>query len=74
LEARAEPVPGLGILVGARTEKYQGLDAEVTPRASITWDAVPDRLRLRSAWGRAYKAPNLREQFVDNPFIESNPD
>src|SRR5690606_18916365 len=29
---------------------------------------------LRFAAGRAYKAPNLQEQYLNNPFIQSNPD
>ncbi len=46
----------------------------MTPRASVVVDAVPGVLSLRAAAGRAYKAPNLQEQYLDNPFIKSNPD
>ncbi|HYJ80320.1 MAG TPA: TonB-dependent receptor, partial [Longimicrobiaceae bacterium] len=73
-EARATVGEGLYLMAGVRAEQYQDLDTEVTPRASAAYDAVPGRLRLRGAVGRGYKAPNLQEQYVDNPFIVSNPD
>jgi vitamin B12 transporter len=73
-EARVELGPRLSVLAGARAERYQGLPTELTPRASAALAAVPGRLTLRAAWGRGYKAPNLQEQFPDNPFIVSNPD
>lgn len=66
--------PRLSALVGARAEKYQGLDATLTPRASVVFDLLPARLSLRAAWGEAFKVPDLRQQYVDNPFIAANPD
>jgi outer membrane receptor protein involved in Fe transport len=73
-EALLTPFAGVDVLAGARVERYEGLDAAFTPRASIVLDLVPGRLSARAAAGHAYKAPNLQEQFLDNPFIESNPD
>jgi outer membrane cobalamin receptor len=35
---------------------------------------VPGTLTLRAAAGRGYKAPNLQEQYLSNPFIAGNPD
>ena len=61
-------------LIGARLEKYHGLPAELIPRASVLVDVVPDRLALRAAAGRAFKAPNLDQQFLDNPATIPNPD
>jgi outer membrane receptor protein involved in Fe transport len=58
---------------GVRVEKFEGIGAEATPRASVVW-AADDAIRLRAVVGRAYKAPNLQQQYVDNPFIEANPD
>ncbi len=67
-------IPRSDLLIGARVEKYEGLSAEVTPRASLRVNAVRDLLDLRGAAARAYKAPNLQQQYLDNPFIASNPD
>lgn len=73
-EAVYDVASRLSLLGGARIEKFQGLDAEVTPRVSANLAVRPGVLALRGAWGRGYKAPDLRQQFQDNPFIESNPD
>lgn len=66
-------LPRTSLLLGARMEKFQGLETEVTPRMSAVVDALPGRLSLRGAWGEAYKAPNLQQQYTDNPFIQGNP-
>ena len=80
------PAGWLDLIAGARAEKYEGLGTSFTPRASAAVDLTglvrSDRgtrpeerlLVVRLAAGRAFKAPNLQEQFLDNPFILSNPD
>jgi len=73
-ELLVRPAPWLDVLAGARIEKYDGLDAALTPRASAVVRMVPDRFSLRLAAGRAYKAPNLQDQYADNPFIVGNPE
>jgi outer membrane receptor protein involved in Fe transport len=62
------------LLAGVRLDKYEDLDAELTPRASGIVHLIPRTWSLRAALGRAYKAPNLQQQYLDNPFIVSNPD
>lgn len=64
----------LSILVGARLEKYRGLPTQLVPRASAVLTIVPDWLSLRAAVGQAFKAPNLQQQFLENPFTDPNPD
>jgi outer membrane receptor protein involved in Fe transport len=71
----------LDLIAGARIEAYEGLSSSFTPRASAVvdltplFDDAPGRvLALRLGAGRAFKAPNLQEQYLDNPFILSNPD
>ncbi|HEX5725624.1 MAG TPA: TonB-dependent receptor, partial [Longimicrobiaceae bacterium] len=73
-EARATLPGRVYLLAGARAERYEGLPTEVTPRVSAVYEAVPGALSLRAAAGMAYKAPNLQEQYLDNPFIAGNPD
>ncbi len=63
----------LHALLGARVERVRGLSAEFSPRANAVVD-LSERLSLRAALGRAYKAPNLQTQYPNNPFIVSNPD
>lgn len=73
-ELQSRAIPRTHVLMGARLEKYQGLSAEVTPRATVRFDIAPSVLSARAAVGGAYRAPNLQQQFLDNPFIASNPD
>ncbi len=72
-EARATLAGRLHALAGVRAEQVEDLEAEVSPRASFVLD-LSDALALRGAIGRAFKAPNLQQQYLDNPFIISNPD
>ncbi|MDX1532515.1 MAG: TonB-dependent receptor, partial [Rhodothermales bacterium] len=74
VDVHATPHPRLSVLAGARVERWEGLDAEATPRAAAVVQAVPGLLSLRVAAGRAYKVPNLQEQFTDNAFLRPNPD
>lgn len=73
-ELLISPLARLDVLAGIRVEKFEEMDAAWTPRASAVVHVVPDRLSLRAAAGRAFKAPNLQQQYLDNPFIRSNPD
>lgn len=73
-EAQLDLHRRLAILGGARLDKYENLAAQLTPRMSAAWRLLPDRVTLRAAAGRAYKAPNLQQQYLDNPFIVANPD
>jgi len=64
----------LNILAGARIERFGAVTSDLTPRLSVNFAALPGRLSIRAAAGTAYKAPNLQEQYADNPFIAGNPD
>jgi vitamin B12 transporter len=37
-------------------------------------NVIGEALGLRAAAGRAFKAPNLQQQFLENPFTDPNPD
>ena len=73
VELQARPFPRLSILAGARAEKFEKVDPEIVPRGSMSFDVIPGQFALRASAGRAYKAPNLQDVFINNPFIESNP-
>ena len=64
----------LSLLSGARVEKFQGLAAAFVPRATATYDVVLGRLSLRTALSRAYKAPNIQDQFPSSAVFVTNPD
>ena len=74
VEGQARIGDRLSLLAGSRVEQYRGIDPAIVPRATAVFDLVPQRLALRAAAGRAYKAPNIQDQFPNNPFIVGNPD
>lgn len=73
-EAHARIRDRVTLLAGGRVERFEGLEGEFVPRATAVWDVVRDRLSLRGAISRAYKAPNIQEQFPNSPAIVANPD
>jgi vitamin B12 transporter len=73
-EVQGQLGPRVSLLGGARLEHFQGLPSELLPRAAVSVEAIPGVLSLRAAAGRAFKAPNLQQQFLDNPFTQPNPD
>jgi vitamin B12 transporter len=73
-ELQTDLVPRVNLLLGSRVEKYEELSTEITPRLSARVALVPSLLTLRAAAGRGYRAPNLQQQFLDNPFIAANPE
>jgi outer membrane receptor protein involved in Fe transport len=74
VEGQARIGDRLSVLAGSRVEQYRGIDAAIVPRATAVFDLVSQRLAVRAAAGRAYKAPNIQDQFPNNPFIVGNPD
>jgi vitamin B12 transporter len=64
----------LDVLAGARYERFDRLAGAFLPRGGVAVVVLPDRLKLRGSVGRAFKAPNLEQQFLDNPFTAPNPD
>lgn len=74
LEVQGRLGPRFDVLAGVRHERFEGLGGAWLPRGGVGVALVPDRLKLRGSVGRAFKAPNLEQQFLDNPFTASNPD
>jgi len=60
-------------LVGGRLERFEGLPAELTPRAGLVVTLIPGRLAVRAAAGRSFKAPNVDQQYLENPGTIPNP-
>jgi vitamin B12 transporter len=73
-EAHAQFGERLSLLAGSRVEKFRGLAAAGVPRATAVFDAVPQKVAVRVAVGRAYKALNIQDQFPNNPLIVGNPE
>ncbi len=73
-EAHLPLTTRLNLQVGTRLDKYEGLPAELSPRGNAVFEVIPGTLALRGAGGRAYKAPNLQQQYAESPFIQGNPD
>lgn len=56
-------VRALNLSLAVRTEDYSDVGRTTNPKIGVNWDIV-DGVRIRGAWGRSFRAPNL---------IENNP-
>jgi len=72
-EFNADIGPRVSMLAGTRVEHYEGLPAQLLPRASLLVAVVPDRFALRAGAGRAFLVPNLTNQYLSTPFYNPNP-
>jgi len=63
----------IDLLAGVRYERFQGLSGELLPRGGVAVAVIPGVLKLRASAGRAFKAPNLDQQFLESPFVRPNP-
>lgn len=66
LEAQGELAPGLTLQTSLRSDTYSSWGNVLTPGAGLTWFLSP-RLKLRAAWGRAFRAPSFTELYYTSP-------
>ncbi|MDP1832278.1 MAG: TonB-dependent receptor [Geothrix sp.] len=66
LEAQGELAPGLTLQTSLRSDHYSTWGNVLTPGAGLTWFLSP-RLKLRAAWGRAFRAPSFTELYYTSP-------
>ncbi len=67
------------ITLGARFDDHETFGSEISPRASIVWNAT-DKLILKGSYGHGFRAPNIKQVSPGYTFpigifvIASNPD
>lgn len=67
------------ITLGARLDDHETFGDEISPRASIVWNAT-DKLILKGSYGHGFRAPNIKQVAPGYTFpvgifvIASNPD
>jgi len=61
------------LLAGVRYERFQGLPGDLLPRGGVAVAVIPGIVKVRASAGRAFKAPNLDQQFLESPFVRPNP-
>jgi outer membrane cobalamin receptor len=64
---------GLTFQAGLRGDHTSGWGGILTPTAGLAWSPVRD-LKLRAAWGRAFRAPSFTELYYASPAQMGNPD
>lgn len=66
------------VTVGVRQDQFDSFGGETTGRATIAWQAVPERLKLRASVGTGFRAPSFLELYglsADGAFgYVGNPD
>ena len=55
-------LPSLTITAGGRFDRFYDSDDELTPRAGAVWSPL-ERTRFKVLYGRAFRPPNLYEQY-----------
>lgn len=66
LELLQELAPGLTFQASLRNDHVSDWGSVLTPGAGLAWFPVP-RLKLRAAWGRAFRAPSFTELYYTSP-------
>ncbi len=79
LQDEIDATDNIVITLGARIDDHSVFGDEVSPRASIVWNAT-DRLILKGSYGHGFRAPNIKQVSPGYSFplgifvISSNPD
>lgn len=66
LEAQGELAPNLTLQTSLRSDHYSTWGNVLTPGAGLTWFPSP-HLKLRTAWGQAFRAPSFTERYYASP-------
>ena len=72
VEAQLSLVPGLLLQGGVRVDLQQHFDAEVSPRAGVTYTLAATQTTVRVNWGEGFKLPSffaLSHPLVGNPAL-----
>lgn len=72
LELLRELLPGLTFQASLRHDDRTGWGSVTTPGAGLTWLLSP-QLKLRAAWGRAFRAPSFTELYYTSPAQVGSP-
>lgn len=71
LELLQELAPGLSLQASLRGDHSSTWGRQWTPGAGLAWVAAPG-LKLRAAWGKAFRAPSFTELYYDSPAQKGN--
>lgn len=66
LEWLQELAPGLSLQASLRGDHSSTWGRQWTPGAGLVWMAAPN-LKLRAAWGKAFRAPSFTELYYTSP-------
>jgi iron complex outermembrane receptor protein len=72
LEAQGDLASGLAFQANLREDHYSTWGSILTPGAGLTW-FPSSHLKLRMAWGRAFRAPSFTELYYASPAQVGNP-
>ncbi len=65
--------PDWQLTAGLRYDHYSDFGGTFNPRAALVWD-INKQLTSKLMYGKAFRAPNFRDQFAqNNPVVQGNP-
>lgn len=64
----------LWVTAGLRSDDHDTFGRATTGRGTVAWQLLPDRLKLRSSYGTAFRSPSFLDLFGQSAFYQGNPD
>ncbi|HEX2100213.1 MAG TPA: TonB-dependent receptor, partial [Candidatus Synoicihabitans sp.] len=64
----------LFLTAGLRSDDHDTFGRATTGRATVAWQAVPARVKLRASYGTAFRSPSFLDLYGESPFYVGNPD
>ena len=62
------------VTAGLRSDDHDTFGRATTGRVTAAWQVLPERLKLRSSYGTAFRAPSFLDLYGESAFYEGNPD
>lgn len=73
LQDEITPVEQVHVTVGLRHDDFDTFGQHTTGKASVAWNVLPGRVKLRASGGTAFRSPSFLDLYGRNAFYVGNP-
>ncbi|HRE81981.1 MAG TPA: TonB-dependent receptor, partial [Opitutaceae bacterium] len=73
LQDEITPVEQVQITVGLRHDDFDTFGRHTTGKASVAWNVLPGRIKVRASGGTAFRSPSFLDLYGDSAFYVGNP-
>ena len=64
----------LWVTAGLRSDDHDTFGRATTGRGTVAWQVIPNRLKLRSSFGTAFRSPSFLDLYGESAFYQGNRD